>query len=194
MNDSTRNVLSLVAILITSGAFLPYIRGILRGTIHPHVCSWSIWGTVTLLVGIAQVHDGGGPGAWAIGFSAALSLVIALLAFRHQGDRAITRSDLGFALAACCSLPIWWVTNELMWSVILLTVIDILGFGPTLRSCWMDPARESAGFFAAFAARNIIVVAALDRWSVITVTFPLALAVACLVVVAVIMIRRHRLR
>jgi hypothetical protein len=194
MTEQGRNFLSALAMAITIGAFLPYIRGILRETIHPHVCSWGIWGVVTVIVGVAQVHGGGGPGAWVIGFSAFLSLMIAGLAFRSQGDRTVTRTDMQFAGAALCSLPIWWVTDDAMWSVILLTGIDILGFGPTVRTAWMNPERESAAFFAVVGIRNCLVVAALDRWSVVTVTFPLAMAVVCFLVVGILLLRRRRLK
>jgi hypothetical protein len=46
-------------------------------------------------------------------------------------------------------------------------------------------------FFALFAARNLIVIMALENYSVTTVLFPAVIAVACMLLIAMIMYRRH---
>jgi hypothetical protein len=39
-----KELLSAVAIALTFALFVPYVRGILRGDLKPHVFSWVIWG------------------------------------------------------------------------------------------------------------------------------------------------------
>ncbi|MBF0471260.1 MAG: hypothetical protein HQL48_07770, partial [Gammaproteobacteria bacterium] len=65
--------LSLLAIGLTLFGFVPYIRGILRGTVKPHVFSWVIWGISTAVVFFAQVVGHGGVGAWPVGVSAIIT-------------------------------------------------------------------------------------------------------------------------
>lgn len=188
-----KEVLSAVAIALTFYAFLPYIRAILRGTVKPHVFSWVIWGTTTFVVFLAQLQAGGGPGAWAIGVSGVITIFIAVLALIHRADVSITRLDWAFFLAALSSLPLWYFTADPMWAVVVLTVVDLLGFGPTLRKVWVMPRSESMGFFALFLVRNVLVVMALASYSITTWLMPVAVAVMCAVLIAVIALRRRAL-
>lgn len=185
------SALSAVAMVITLVTFLPYIRGILAGTIRPHVFSWLIWSITTAIVAGAQLRAGGGAGAWAIAVSAAITIFILLLALRARADRAITRSDGCFLAGALLSLPAWYATSDPLWAVLILTAVDLCGFGPTLRSAYRDPHHESALFFAWFILRNALVIAALGQWSVTTVAFPLAVGLTCVAVVGIILLRRR---
>jgi hypothetical protein len=185
-----KEILSAVATLMTFVAFYPYLRGILGGTVTPHVFSWVIWAATTLVVFFAQVQSGGGVGAWPIGISGGITAVIALLAYARRADASITRSDWLFFISALASLPLWYFTSDPMWAVVVLTAVDILGFGPTLRKAYAFPHSESPLFFALFAVRNFLVVLALESYSIATVLFPAAVAVACVLVIALIVVRR----
>lgn len=183
--------LSVVAITLTFVAFYPYLRGILQGHVKPHVFSWIIWGSTTLVVFLAQLQAGGGVGAWPIGVSGAITLLIAMLAYLQRADLTITRADWWFLIAASTSLPLWFATADPTWAVVVLTLVDLLGFGPTVRKVYTAPHSESLTFFAILAARNSIVVMALEHYSVATVLFPAAIAIACLLLLFLIVSRRR---
>ena len=55
MDTNIKLILSGLAIALTFVAFVPYIRSILQGVTKPHVFSWVIWGTTTVIVFFAQV-------------------------------------------------------------------------------------------------------------------------------------------
>ena len=76
--------------------------------------------------------------------------------------------------------------------MIVLTVVDLLGFGPTVRKANADPYSESLLFFALFGTRNTIVVMALEHYSVATILFPTAIATASVLLMVLIMYRRRR--
>ena len=180
--------LTTLAMAITFVAFYPYLRGIIQGTIKPHVFSWLIWGTTTFLVFLAQLDAGGGVGTWAIGLSGSITTVIAILAYAKRADVTITKSDWRFLIAALSSLPL----ADPVWAVIVLTAVDLLGFGPTIRKAHADPHSESPLFFALFGARNSIVVMALEHYSVATVLFPAAIATASVLLMVLIIYRRRQ--
>jgi len=188
-----KSLLSLTAMTVTLLAFLPYIRAILRGQVRPHLFSWIIWGITTALVFFAQWHAGGGAGAVAIGVSAMLTLIIAVLAFIHRADTRITRLDGLFLLSALSSLPAWYVTRDPVVAVAILTLVDLLGFGPTLRKAYAAPWSESMLFFALFLLRNVLVILALENYNLATWLFPAAIATACAAVMAMLAWRRQRL-
>lgn len=186
-----KEILSAIAIVLTFIAFYPYLRGILQGNIQPHVFSWVIWGTTTFVAFFAQLKAQGGVGAWPIGVSGAITILIAISAYVKRADVAITKIDWLFFISALASLPLWYLTANPAWAVVVLTIVDLLGFGPTIRKAYTHPHSESLSFFAMFAVRNILVVMALESYSIATVLFPAAVAVACILLMALIVYRRH---
>ena len=190
-DDILKPLFSVLAVALTLLAFYPYLRGILRGTVRPHVFSWVIWGLTTAVVFLAQMQAGGGVGAWPIGISGGITLFIAAVAWRRRADVTITRLDWMFFALALAALPVWIATADPTWAVVLLTTVDLLGFGPTFRKAYALPYSESVGFYGLFLARNLLVVLALEQYSVATALFPAAVAAACALLMALIAWRRR---
>jgi len=191
---SLKDLFALAAIALTFIGFAPYIRGIHRGTTQAHVFSWVIWGITTVIVFFAQLDAKGGSGAWPIGISGIITFYIALLAFQRKGDIKITHSDWLFFGAALSSLPIWYLSASPLFAVIVLTAVDLLGFGPTLRKAYHQPYAESLSFFGLFALRNGLVILALASYSLTTLLFPAAVGLGCLFLIILVLFRRHFLR
>lgn len=185
--------LSLLAILITFFAFVPYIHSIYRGSVRPHVFSWIIWAITTIIVFFAQWSAKGGVGAWPIGISGCITLGVAILALCKRADIKISRSDTLFFILAITSLPLWFFTADPLWAVVVLTIVDLLGFVPTFSKAFNTPQSESVLFFALFALRNFLVILALEHYSVTTVLFPAAIGSSCVILIAIIVYRRRLL-
>ena len=188
-----KEILSAIAIALTFAAFVPYIRAILSGTTKPHVFSWVIWGSTTFVVFLAQIEGKGGVGAWPIGVSGSITIFIAFLAYVKRADITITKTDWLFFVSALSSLPLWYVTSDPLWAVVILTIVDALGFGPTVRKAYSFPHSESLLFFALFTVRNVLVILALESYSVTTVLFPAVIAAACVSLMAMVTYRRREL-
>jgi hypothetical protein len=186
-----KELLSAAAILLTFALFLPYIRAILLGKVRPHVFSWVIWALGTLTVFFAQLAGQAGLGAWPIGISGLMTSVVALLAYQKRADTRITRTDWAFFIAALSALPLWFFTTDPLWAVVILTAVDILGFGPTLRHAYHHPHDESVLFFSLSVLRNGLVIGALEHYSLTTALFPAAVGVACLLLVGMLVYRRQ---
>lgn len=167
-----KGVFAAIAFGLTIAALWPYIRSIRAGRSRPHVFSWVIWGSATFVVFLAQLAGGAGVGAWPIGFSAILSLYIALLAYARRGEIRITRSDWLFFGGAMLSLPAWALTSDPLWAVVILTTVDALGFGPTYRKTFADPTGEPIWLFILMGTRNLVVIFALEAYNLTTVLFP----------------------
>lgn len=185
-----KDIISALAIALTLFAFLPYIASTWRGQTRPHVFSWVIWGITTFIVFLAQVKDGGGAGAWPIGVSGVITIGVAIVAYLKRADISITRLDTLFFIAAVSAVPLWYFTADPMWAVAILTVVDLLGFGPTLRKAFHFPHEENLTFFGLFLLRNLLVILALEHYSVTTLLFPAAVALACLSLILLIGYRR----
>jgi hypothetical protein len=140
------------------------------------------------------MEDNGGVGAWPIGVSGCITIVIALLAWLKRSDISITRTDWLFFLVAISSLPFWYITADPLWAVVILTTVDVLGFGPTTRKAYDLPHSESVVFFTLFMVRNIIVIMALENYTLTTVLFPAVIATACAFLIAMVIYRRKAAR
>lgn len=183
-------LLSLAAMMLTFWLFIPYIRSIRRNTVKPHVFSWLIWSLGTLIVFFAQLSAGGGIGAWAIGLSGLITCLVTWLAWRNRGDTHITSLDWIFFISALSALPFWFITANPLCAVLILTTVDVLGFGPTMRRAWKRPHEESVQFFALATVRNGLVLLALETQNLTTILFPAATGIGCLILVLMILCRR----
>lgn len=185
-----KQLLSAIAIFITFVAYIPYIRSIRLGNTKPHVFSWIIWASVTFIVFLAQLADKGGVGAWPIGVSGIITLYVAILAYIKKASIIITKQDWLYFILAMSSIPFWYFTSNPLWAVVILTTVDLLGFAPTFRKSYYHPYDESLLFFILMAIRNLITLAALENHSLTTILFPTATALACILFVQMVFIRR----
>ena len=184
---------SLASIVLTLVAFAPYIADIRNRKVKPHVFSWVIWSITTGVVFFAQLSADGGAGAWPTAVSALITTYVAILAWVLRSDISITRSDRAFLIASLAALPAWFFTSDPLWSVVILTVVDVLGFGPTLRKAYAFPHEESLQFYNLFIVRSILSVLALETLNLTTVLFPAAMVVACCGVAILLVWRRKTL-
>jgi len=189
-----KEIFSAIAIAITFIAFIPYIYSIHKGKTKPHAFSWIIWASVTFIVFLATLSDKGGAGAWPIGVSGLITLYVAFLAYTKKSDRMISNIDWLFFIVAMTSLPLWYFTSNPLWSVMILTTVDLLGFVPTFRKSYNYPYEEQLTFFNLMASRNLIVIIALENYSLTTLLFPAATAIACILFVLMVIIRRTKIK
>jgi hypothetical protein len=187
---TVKEILSAIAIVATIAIFIPYILSIHRGTTRPHVFSWIIWGLGTFVVFLAQLAANGGVGAWPTAVSGVLTAYIAVAAYLKHADRGITRTDWVFLFVALTALPCWYFTSDPLWAVLILTGVDMAGFGPTFRKSWHHPYDEPIGLYLLSVPRNIVAILALEEYSLTTILFPAAVAVACFLFVLMVVYRR----
>lgn len=185
-----KHFLGALAIALAVAAYAPYIHSTLRGATRPHLFSWMTWATVTTVVFFAQIQGKGGSGAWPTGVSALLTIFIARLAWLKRSDVTISGRDWFFLLASLSSLPLWYLTADPRWAVVILTTVDVLGFGPTVGKAYHLPQSEPPAFYALLAVRNLMAIAALEHYSLTTVLFPAVLGVACFFVLVLLICRR----
>lgn len=187
----SKEVFNAAAIILTFVIFLPYIVSIHRGRTKPHVFSWVIWGIGTLIVACAQMAGHAGIGAWPIGISGLITCYIAGIAYLKRGDILITRTDWGFFITSLATLPIWFLTANPLWAVVILTLADLIAFIPTIRKAFQNPYQENATFFTLSALRNLLVLFALEHYSLTTALFPAAIGLACLLFALMLVYRRR---
>ena len=173
---SYKEWLGLLAIALGLCSYIPYIISIHKGKTKPHAFSWFIWGVLMLIGYAAQVYDGGGAGAWITGISGLISLYVAALAWKVRNHNTITKSDWVTLALTLSAIPLWLVTDNPLWSVILISAIDASGFYPTFRKAYRLPDEEYTPSYNIGTAKHLVSIWALENYSFITTFYPAVLA------------------
>jgi hypothetical protein len=189
----TKEFIGAAAAVIGLLGYVPYFHGLWRGTVRPHVFTWFLWGVLMGIIYAIQVVKGAGPGAWMMGISALFCLIIAAAAFR-QGDKSITRFDWTCFVLGLLTLPLWYLTEDPLYSVLLMGAIDILALSPTLRKSWVRPHEESAATYAISGVKTTLSLFAIENRVLATVFYPALISVLNSLLVGIILWRRHALR
>ncbi|MFZ1812578.1 MAG: hypothetical protein WAU02_03620 [Candidatus Saccharimonadales bacterium] len=190
MNDY-KTYISLVAVIVAFISYIPYFKNIFSGKTKPHAFSWLIWSILNAIAFAGQLYDSGGVGAWAVGFTAIALITIFLLALRY-GEKDIKPFDWYCLAGAGASLILWAFAKDPLGSVILITLIDALGFLPTVRKAYRRPHQETLVTFVLSTIKYFLVLVALQHYSVVTVLFPLSLVIMNGLFVIMLVFRRKK--
>ncbi len=180
---------SIAATTIAVVSYVPYIRDILRGKTKPHAFSWLVWSLLAYIVGIAQLTNGGGLGSLVALTTATIALYIAFAAWtKHR--QLITRSDWFYFVAALLAIPIWLLTDNPLFSIILVSAIDLAAFIPTFRKSYHLPYSETLSQSYLSTLKHILTIVAQQQYSWVTILFPLSLAITTAIFTAMLVVRR----
>lgn len=177
-----KEIIGGVGFLVALGASVPYLYGTIRGTIIPHPFSRFVWMILSGIVAAAQIDKGAGAGAWVAIEDSAMCALIAFASLRY-GFKDITRSDWFAFLGALMAIPLWVLTQDPTFSVVLVSCIDTLAFYPTFRKAYYKPYEDSILLYAAACFAWAASIEALQSYSIATVLFPVvgATSTACFV-------------
>jgi hypothetical protein len=187
-----KQALSVIAIGIAIASYYPYLSNMFAGKTKPHAFSWFIWGLLTGIGFFAQLSDHAGPGAWVTGFTAAICMVIFLFALK-EGRRDIIIFDWICLFGAGMALGLWAITDSPLFSVILITIIDAIGFLPTFRKTYKKPFEETLLTYMLSAIKFVVAIMALENISLITTLYPASLVFMNGIFVLIVNFRRKQI-
>ena len=170
----SKESLGVISVALTMVGYFPYFRSIIRRQTKPHLFSWIVWAIVTAIAFAGQYSRGAGPGSWAAGVTAFVCIAIAAMSM-VLGEKNITRSDWVAFLMAVAAIPLWYFSEDPLAAVILATLIDVIGFYPTVRKSFINPYQENIFTWSINGVRSLISIFAIERYSFVTMIFPVAL-------------------
>ena len=188
-----KDVLGIIAIVLTFAGYAPYIRDVLKGKTHSHVYSWFLWGFVTFIAAALQISGGAGLGGYVTLTAAAMCSTVFVLGYLRAGEKDITRVDTVFFFLGFVALGFWLIAKQPVISTVLVTTIDLLGFAPTIRKSWNKPHSETLSFYLLNTFRFCLAIMALQTYSIVTTAYPVAWALSNGLFAALLLIRRRQL-
>ncbi len=181
---------AIAAILAVVSSYI-YIRDIFRGNTKPHTYTWLIWSIVTTIVFFGQVVSGGGPGSWATGVAAIVTILTLIISLKgNYGTKDITNFDKVCLVLAILSILPWLLTKNVLWSVLLATFIDLIAFFPTMRKTWHAPKSESLESMYVDAVKHGLSTFSMGTYSIITIIYPLSVLLTKFVIIGEILFLR----
>ncbi len=181
---------AIAALLALFSSFL-YIRDIFRGNTKPHIYTWLIWSIVTTIVFLGQWFSGGGPGSWATGVAAVVTIFTLFLAlWGGYGTKDITNFDKVCLVLALIAILPWLIAKSILWSVILSTVIDLIAFFPTMRKTWYAPQSESLGSMYADVVKHSLSIFSMESYSLVNWIFPSSVLITKFIIIGEIVYLR----
>lgn len=181
--------LTIIGFVLSFASTGIYVVDIVRGKTRPHLYTYVVWSIVTMIAFFGSLVSGGGYGAWIIGITGLLTVVIVPLSLKY-GTKDIQTIDTVFLCGALIAIVPWLILEDPLWSVVLAVIIDICGYVPTMRKTWRAPESEILSPWAMGGVKSVLAIVTLDAFSVITVLFPAEIVVMNCILAWIIISRR----
>lgn len=185
----SKELIGIIGIALVVIAYAPYIFDIIRNKAKPHPFSWLIWTITSVSMFILQTLHGSGSGAYPLGVVSVFALTIAILAF-YKSKVVITKSDIVCLVLALIGIIFWLVVRQPLVSVVLLLLVDLVGFAPTLRKGWRAPYEDSISLWGINFFRQFSSILAIQKYNPITLMTPLAWMILSASLCIVLIVRR----
>lgn len=180
-----KEIIGFITVALAFIALYPYISDIFRNKTKPHIFTWMVWAIVTILAFFGQWEKGGGAGSWTTGVTGILTIFIALISLK-KGSRDITKFDKMVFVGALLAIVPWMMTKDPTLSVVILTIIDVLAFIPTIRKTIKDPHSETFISYVLHSIRHSLSILALANYNLATYIYPASLAIMNILLVIII--------
>lgn len=188
-----KTIFGFVAIILTIVGYFPYIRDVIKGKTEPHVYSWFLFGFITFIAFALQVQGGAGAGSLATFVSTLLIFTVYFLSLKHRRHQDVTTLDKLFFGLTLLALVLWLIAKQPIISAIMITITNLLAYGPTIRKAWWRPHTETLLFFMINMLRFALIIASLQTYSILTALYPVSEFMVQSFMSAMLIIRRKQI-
>ncbi len=189
-SETIKTTCGIIATIIGTASFYPYLRDMLRRKTEPHTYTWLIW-TILQVTGVmAMFNSGAGIGALPLTVGAFFCGAIFFLSLKF-GSKNITTFDTLCLIGALASIGVYFFLHNAVLAVILITVIDLVGFLPTMRKAYSEPYSETLSMYALFFVSSVFSLVAIGVYSITTTLYPATIMCTNLICCTILWARRR---
>lgn len=183
----------IASTVLSISAFIPYLRDIFKGGTKPHIYSWLVWTILQTIGALAQIKDGAGYGAWMLTLGAVICFSLFILSFKY-GTKDVSTFDKWCLFSALVAIVLYFFLHEALYSVILISIIDFVGFLPTYRKTFNDPSSELLSAWVLAGGAYLASILAIEHYSTITVLYNASAFIGNFILVGIILVRQKVVR
>jgi hypothetical protein len=192
MSTALLAALGIASAVVNTIGLIPYLKDIFKHKTKPERATWWIWVALNAVAFTAQVGAGA---TWSLLLTAGELLSIGVIAYLslNYGYGRLQQRDIISLLVAMLGLILWKFTNDPIFAIAIVVLIDLLGFWLTVTKTWKAPHTETliswicAGFAGTFGTL------AVGKLNFTQLLYPLYIMLANWLLVWVIVYRRKAL-
>jgi hypothetical protein len=190
-----KETVAIIATVLAVIGNVSYLKDVIKDRVHPHPYTWFIWSIVSMTTFFGGLAKGAGIGALPTGVAEGFTIVIFLFSLKYLFGgrrRHIRKIDHYFLAIALIGLIPWALTKDPTVSVIIVVLIDIVAFVPTLRKTWSHPQTEKPLLYEMNVARHALTLFSLQTYNIAT-TFH-SIAMICTNTIMTLFIKKRPVR
>jgi hypothetical protein len=169
-----KETIAFIAAIIAFIGNVPYLWDVIKKRIQPHPYTWLVWMIVSGVTFFGGLSRGAGIGALPTGVSEIFTVIIFFFSLQY-GFSQITKTDTYFLIVALAGLIPWAITKDPTISVIIVVLIDLVAFIPTLRKTWLFPKTENPILYSTNSLRHLLTLFSLEAYNVATMLHSLVM-------------------
>ena len=185
-----KEIFWVISVILTLVWYYIYIKDIYFWQNRPHFFSWFVWGLITMIIYFIQIANNPWAWSWTVLFTFCISFLIAFISL-WKWTKDITFSDIVSLIFAFVTISLWFFIENKIFSLILLVLIDIFGYYPTIRKSFKNPFEENYMLYLLSIPKFWLAILALNEINLETSLYLFANLIILVFLVLVIVIWRR---
>jgi hypothetical protein len=186
-----KETLAIIGAVIAVVGNVPYLLDVIKKRVEPHPYTWLVWTIVSGVTFFGQVAKGAGIGALPTAAAEIFTVIIFLFSLQY-GFKNIVKTDTYFLIFALLGLIPWAITKDPTISVIIVVIIDLIAFVPTIRKTWIKPKSETPALFSMNVVRHILTLFSLQAYNIATTLHSIAMIVTNGIMTGIIVLKKKK--
>lgn len=186
-----KETLAILASALAIYANWSYMSDVLKEKVKPHPYTWAIWSIVSGVIFFGQLIKGAGWGVVPTFFAEIFTILIFIFSLKH-GFKKVRPVDHLFLFIAILGLIPWYMTKDPTVSVVIVTLVDLIAFMPTVAKTWTKPRSENPYFYEMNTVRHIFSLLSLQSYNIATMFHSCVMVFANLMIPIELKLRRNK--
>lgn len=182
----------ILAGVLSTLAFIPYVRDTWARRTQPKRASWFIWSILGTIAFFSQVYEGAGPTLWLAGAQIAGTIVVFVLSISRGVGGVLYAEDRWILIAAALGLIIWAMTDTAVYALFITIAINLMGGWITVTKAYRDPGSETYSTWALSAVASAFAIFSLGTVDWVLLAYPMYLLTINSAIVCAITLGRAR--
>lgn len=187
-------LLGIASAILSTFAFIPYMRDTARRKTQPQRASWLIWSVLSMVAFGSQVYEGATDSLWFAGAQVVGTAIIFLMSLRRGTGGLLNWQDCAIMGMAAGGLLAWYWMETAVYALAITISISMLGGFVTVAKAYRAPQTETYATWALCFLAALCAIGAVGRVDPVLLAYPVYLLVLNGAIMAAITLGRARLR
>lgn len=171
---SVHYIFGIIAAILFSISYIPYIYSIIKGFTKPHPISWMLWAVIGGVTFYFSIKAGANETLPLIFLNFILPLVVGLLSLRYFTIK-FSKFDYVCLLLSAVSIILYLKFRNIGFAITLNVLSDMFAYLPTLIKTYNYPKQENLLSWILYLLGYIFGLFAISKWTYDIAIYPVYL-------------------